>query len=109
MTLVGIMQGECLSAILFIYYFAQALTVQERNDHNYTIESTSQVKWKHTEGENFTISPKHEDDLPTLKKWKHNQNNQRTCTAHANKMQTYKWIMVKLKNILYQYLKEQMY
>jgi hypothetical protein len=63
MTLIGIMQGDCLSAILFIFYLAQALTVQERNDHNYAIESMSQVKWKHTEGENFTISPKYADDI----------------------------------------------
>ena len=63
MTLIGIMQGDYLSAILFIYDLAQALTVQERNDHNYAIESMSQVKWKHTEGEKFTISPKYADDI----------------------------------------------
>jgi len=61
-TLMGIMQGDCLSAILFIFYLAQALTDQNHNDHSYGIDTMAQIKWKHTVDDEFTISPKYADD-----------------------------------------------
>ena len=64
-TLIGIMQGDCLSAILFIFYLTQALTPKEKTDHSYCIDSLAQIKWKdYIKEENlFTISPKYADDI----------------------------------------------
>ena len=63
-TEIGIMQGDCLSAILFIFYLSMALTPEERSDHSYHIENFASVKWKsYIKEENlFTISPKYADD-----------------------------------------------
>lgn len=66
-TLIGIMQGDCLSAILFIFYLARALTppkTQLSTEHNYAIENIAEVKWKtYIKEQNlFTISPKYADD-----------------------------------------------
>jgi len=64
-SLIGIIQGDCLSAILFIFYLAQALTPRSKRDHNYAIENFNQIKWKsYIKEENlFTISPKYADDI----------------------------------------------
>ena len=64
-SLIGIIQGDCLSAILFIFYLAIALTPKVKNDHNYAIENFNQIKWKSfIQEENlFTISPKYVDDV----------------------------------------------
>ena len=66
-TLIGIMQGDCLSAILFIFYLACALTPPpqaiELSDHNYEISSHSTVKWKYVHDNQLCITPKYADDV----------------------------------------------
>lgn len=83
-TLLGIMQGDCLSAILFIFYLAQALSKRTdlHEEHNYTqhpqqapCQSTTQehnyAESAHlapipVNGQNntdFTTEPKYADDI----------------------------------------------
>ena len=61
------MQGDCLSATLFIFYLAQALNPPSdpiQDEHSYTIQSHAQIKWKTfiKETNTFIISPKYADD-----------------------------------------------
>ena len=62
-TVIGIIQGDCLSAILFIFYLAIYLTPKETSDHNYYIISLSEIKWKYQDENKITISPKYVDDI----------------------------------------------
>ena len=65
-TLLGIMQGDCLSAILFIFYLAKALSPRRNaieQEHNYQIMSNTQVNWKTVRENRTTISPKYADDV----------------------------------------------
>ena len=64
-SLIGIIQGDCLSAILFIFYLAQALKPKERSDHTYAIKVFNQINWKSSikEDKMFSISPKYADDI----------------------------------------------
>ena len=51
------MQGDCLSAILFIFYLAHALT-----DHSHTITSF-QPPQENQSNATFTVQPKYADDI----------------------------------------------
>ena len=54
-TLIGIIQGDCLSAILFIFYLALSLTPKENTDHTYCIQNFAQIKWKNYVKEDNTF------------------------------------------------------
>ena len=74
LTIIGIMQGDCLSAVLFIFYLAQAL--EERNDteaeHSYSkradeTPARNTIETEHSYAEiddtAFSIEPKYADDI----------------------------------------------
>ena len=64
-TILGIMQGDCLSAVLFIFYLAQALA--ERNsieaEHNYAQHMDKQHPNATPMKSTVTIEPKYADDI----------------------------------------------
>ena len=71
-TNVGIAQGDCLSAVLFIYYLAKSLnTPSNQDDHNYSRAETPIAPNEHhdhnyhrtTLGNYFEIDPKYADDI----------------------------------------------
>ena len=68
MIFIGIIQGDCLSAVLFIFYLSKALTPTEtpiKNEHTYAINTFTHIKWKEyiQEQNLFTISPKYADGI----------------------------------------------
>ena len=74
-TNIGICQGDCLSAILFIYYLAKSLSDDNNNnpDHNYNLPAEEEpnipVFEEHNyaiirpPGPEFSIAPKYADDI----------------------------------------------
>ena len=71
-TNIGICQGDCLSAVLFIYYLSKSLSVNNnKSDHNYTIPSEEQTRPEILEEHNYAmyvekevgIAPKYADDI----------------------------------------------
>lgn len=74
-TKVGICQGDCLSAIMFIFYLAKSIcNTNNRFDHNYCLPpaaepSRSPIMNEHNYAiyrppkQNFTIEPKYADDI----------------------------------------------
>ena len=63
-TIIGIMQGDCLSAVLFIFYLAKALDERSpvETEHNYalTAESCPFIKPPALEDHNYANPPKYE-------------------------------------------------
>ena len=83
-TQIGIMQGDCLSAVLFIFYLARALTPKKKNvsqtEHDYCKPpELADVRPKehhdHTyyiqKEQHFTITPKYADDITWATTAKH--------------------------------------
>ena len=66
----GIAQGDCLSAVLFIYYLAKSLNQENQNEHNYA-KKQEPVNYPELEDHNyarrtqnyFEIQPKFADDI----------------------------------------------
>ena len=59
-TILGIMQGDCLSAILFIFYLAQALAHRNsvETEHNYSLPSVQcHIKSTQTEDHTYAETP----------------------------------------------------
>ena len=56
-TIIGIMQGDCLSAILFIFYLAHALA-----GHGHSITSNQPLQ-ENQNNATFTVQPKYADDI----------------------------------------------
>lgn len=70
----GIAQGDCLSAVLFIYYLAAALTPEAPpllEDHNYALPSEAEIRPDHLKDHKYyvlkqdhiEIAPKYADDI----------------------------------------------
>ena len=57
--IIGIMQGDCLSAILLIFYLTHALA-----DHSHSITSI-QPPQENQDNATFTVQPKYADDAST--------------------------------------------
>jgi exonuclease III len=54
-TIIGIMQGDCLSAILFIFYLARALSKDN--------QTTNNIQTPQENTTTFTVQPKYADDI----------------------------------------------
>lgn len=75
----GIVQGDCLSAVLFIYYLAAALTPQQPIDHNYALPPELEIRPACLSDHNyniqkqnyFEIAPKYADDVTWVTTAKH--------------------------------------
>jgi len=80
MTEKGIAQGDCLSAVLFIFYLAKSLNpIEEHNDHTYSRKPNNSCL-KDLEDHNyyirgredyFEIEPKYADDITWASTAKH--------------------------------------
>ncbi len=77
----GIAQGDCLSAVLFIYYLAKTLNPDKQLDHNYTrkpeLTCTDELKDHNYYVKTpyyFEIEPKYADDITWITTAKHKIN-----------------------------------
>ena len=81
-TTVGIAQGDCLSAVLFIYYLARTLNKEhQEHDHTYAKTETPSIPEELEDHEYFIkkqdyfeVAPKYADDITWVSTAKHRIN-----------------------------------